>query len=134
MRITIFFVYFLVTACATRPDINRTLQPELLRDVEGYAIASCLASQPHSYLKDQGDAWASVIVQRMHGDPSVLLDIFKRVTIQVEKGNIAVMRSEIEPGQDKILPVLFCSEIIYQPEIRSTILEVVKKLEPFYAR
>jgi hypothetical protein len=134
MRATIFLVYFLVTACATRPDINRTLQPELLRDVEGYAIASCLASQSHPYLKDQGDAWASVIIQRMHGDPSVLLDIVEQVAVEVEKGNMAVMRSDVEPGQDKILPVLFCNEIIYQPKIRSKILEAVKNLEPFYLK
>src|SRR2546429_7213897 len=36
------------------------------------SIASCLTQQAEPYLKDQGDAWASVIVQRMHGDIEVL--------------------------------------------------------------
>lgn len=132
MRVTIFLIFFLVTSCASRPDMHQDYQQKLLRDVEGYAIASCLASLSNSYLKDQGDAWASVIVQRMSGDPSFLLDIVEQVAIEVEKGNMAVMRSDVEPEQDKMLPVLFCSEIIYQPKIRGKILEAVKNLEPFY--
>lgn len=134
MKETIFIVFFLVTACAIEPDINRNLQPQLFRDVEGYAIASCLVSQSNSYLKDQGDAWASVIIQRMQGDPGILLDIVEQVTLEVENGNMAVIRSEVEPEQDKILPVLFCNEIIYQPKIKSKIFEAVKKLEPFYLK
>ena len=83
------------------------------KDIESYAIASCLTLQKSTYLQDQGDAWASVIVQRMKGSIDILPKITEIVKEEISKGEMAVVRSEVINAKDKELPVLYCNEIIY---------------------
>jgi hypothetical protein len=104
------------------------------RDVEGYAIASCLAGQKQLYLKDQGDGWASVILQRMKGDVSVLAVVAGAIKVELAKGRMAVIRNEVGPLPDKELPILYCSEIIDVPQVREAILKAETKLAPAYRR
>ena len=101
-------------------------QSEALHDVTGYAIASCLAYQENAYLKDQGDAWASVIVQRSHGSIELLTDVAEVVKQETEKGGMTVMRDE--EGGDKALPLLYCHEIIDRPAVRDAIEKSVTSL------
>jgi len=63
------------------------------RDVEGYAIASCLAGQDQPYLKDQGDGWASVIVQRGKGGLEALTAVAAAVKAELAKSNMALFCS-----------------------------------------
>ncbi|WP_230590878.1 hypothetical protein [Delftia acidovorans] len=102
------------------------------RDVESYAIASCLTQQAEPYLKDQGDAWASVVVQRMHGDIEVLVGIAEQVQRENTKGDMAVMRDETRPGQGKPLPVLHCGEVIDRPAVHAAIQKAIAALRPSY--
>jgi hypothetical protein len=103
----------------------------VLRDVEGYAIASCLVSQSESYLRDQGDGWASVIVQRMKGDIDALSGVTGQVKVELAKGNMAVIRAESPPG-DRALPLLYCCEIIDAPAVRTAIEKAVGALGSAY--
>src|SRR6185436_9376363 len=66
-------------------------------DVEGYAIASCLAAQDQPYLKDQGDGWASAIIQRSKGAPDAFVAVGTAVKAELAKGDMAVIRSETGP-------------------------------------
>lgn len=119
----------ILTGCPTKTVTNDIHRSEALRDAEGYAIASCLVYQPDLYLKDQGDAWASVIIQRMKGSLDVLVGIVDQVKLEIKKGGMAVIRDDVTPGQDKILPILFCSEIIDKPGVRAAIQKAVVTLE-----
>jgi hypothetical protein len=121
-----------VMGCAAKMQPIGALRPEVLRDVEGYAIASCLASQSDPYLKDQGDAWASVIIQRMKGDVEVLDDVLDRVKHENAKGEMAVIRDETGPGKDKALPMLYCVEIIDESSVRAAIQKAVAVLNSAY--
>lgn len=134
MRTVLLLLGFVVAGCAIKVGTNGAPRPEVLRDVEGYAIASCFVNQPQPYLKDQGDAWASVIIQRMKGSPDVLAEIVEQVKLENEKGDMAVIRDEAEPGKDKTLPVLYCSEIIDKPAVRTAIQKAVEALNPSYGR
>ncbi len=135
MRRLVFLLLGLaVVGCTARVNTNSAFRPEVLRDVEGYAIAVCLMNQSQPYLEDQGDAWASVVVQRMKGDPSVLADIAKQVNSENAKGEMAVIRSETGPGKDKILPLLYCYEIIDRPPVRAEIQKAATALKPSYGR
>ena len=96
------------------------------KDLEGFAIASCLTFQESPYLKDQGDAWASVIVQRMSGDFGTLPKIAEVVKKEVSKGIMAVIRAEGVAGKDKILPILYCNEIVYTPAVQAVIADSLK--------
>jgi hypothetical protein len=102
------------------------------RDVEGYAIASCLSAQDQPYLKDQGDGWASVIVQRAKGGLDIMTAVAAAVKAELAKGNMAVIRSETGPTKEKPLPVLYCGEIIDVPSVKVAINRAVKKLASSY--
>jgi hypothetical protein len=71
-------------------------------DVEGYAIASCLANQSQTHLKDQGDAWASTIVQRMRESVEVFADIAEQVKRENAKGDMAIIRYETGPEKTRL--------------------------------
>ena len=120
-----------VAGCATSVNVGAP-RPEVLRDVEGYAIASCLNNQADPALKDQGDAWASVIVQRAKGNLDSFTDLGEQVKRECATGDMAVMRDEANPREGKALPVLYCAEIIDSPPVRAAIQKAVEELNPSY--
>ncbi len=122
-----------IAGCAPNNDWPGAPRPEILRDVEGYAISSCLTRQSFPYLRDQGDAWAAVIVQRMKGSLDAMTEVADAVAQETAKGEMAVIRSESGLAQDKSLPVLYCGEIIVNPAVRAAIGKAVNKLKPAYA-
>lgn len=132
MRVVLLLLGLAVAGCAARVNTIGAPRPELLRDVEGYAIASCLTNQAQPYLKDQGDAWASVIVQRMKGSLDALAGISEQVKRENARGDMAVIRDEASPEKDKTLPVLYCGEIIDRPSVRGAIQKAVAELNPSY--
>ncbi|MDD4880188.1 MAG: hypothetical protein PHR30_04115 [Gallionellaceae bacterium] len=132
MRVVLFLLSLVVAGCTARINTIGASRPEVLRDVEGYAVASCLANQTQPYLKDQGDAWASVIVQRMKGRLDVLASISEQVKRESAKGEMAVIRDDVGPAKDKTLPVLYCGEIIDRPSVRAEIQKAVAELNPSY--
>lgn len=134
MRAALLLVVIAVCACAPKEDPAGTQRAEVQRDTESYAIASCLTYQSDPYLKDQGDAWASVIVQRARGDIEVFASVAAAVKVEVAKGDMAVVRNESEPGKDKAVPVMYCSEIIDKPGVRAAVQKAVATLAPAYAR
>ena len=123
------FAGFLLAVTIVDPAGARSA---LQRDVEDYAVASCLASQDQAYLKDQGDGWASVIVQRAKGDLEPLKAVAAAVKTELAKGNMPVIRSETEPGKGKALPVLYCNEMIDAPAVRAAIDAAMRKLAVSY--
>lgn len=132
MRVSKLILCFAVTGCTSTVDPLGNPRPDVLRDVEGYVTATCLSSQPQAYLKDQGDAWASVILQRMKGSLDVLADIAEQVKLETAKGDMAVIRDEVGPEMDKALPILYCSEIIDRPAVRAAIQKAATELKPSY--
>ncbi len=90
-------------------------------------------NQPQSYLKDQGDAWASVIIQRMKRQSRYLsCYLTEQVKRENAKGEMAVIRNETGLGKDKILPLLYCYEIIDRPAVRAAIQKAGAALNPSY--
>jgi endonuclease/exonuclease/phosphatase family metal-dependent hydrolase len=123
-----------VAGCAAKVDMAGAPRPKVLRDVEGYAIASCLAHQAQPYLKDQGDAWASVVIQRGKAPVEALAAINDAVKREIARGNMAVIRAETGQQKDKALPLLYCGEIIDTPPVRTAIQKAVAELGPRYER
>ena len=107
-------------------------RPAVQRDVEGYAIASCLANLDQPYLKDQGDAWAAAIIQRAKGGLGAFNLVATAVKAEVAKGGMAVMHAETGAEKDKTLPIMYCNEIIYRPSVDAAISKAVTKLAPSY--
>ena len=57
---------------------------------EGYAIATCLSGQGQPYLKDQGDRWGAVVIQRGEGPLAVYRRIGDVVKAELHKGGMVV--------------------------------------------
>ncbi len=132
MRLRMARCPWLVAAgCAAMLPAPAQARNALQRDVEGYAIAACLAQQDQPDLRDQGEGWASVIVQRGHGELTPLMAVAAAVRTELAKGGMAVIHGETEP-KDKPLPVLYCSEIIDAPAVQTAIREAIKNLAPSY--
>lgn len=130
------FVLFaaLLVGCAQGAGTIGGPRQQVLRDAEGYVVASCLSFQSQPYLKDQGDAWSSAIVQRMKGNLDVLASLANQVKREIAKGDMAVIRQETGNGIDKALPILYCSEMIDRPSVRAAIQDAVLQLEPSYRK
>lgn len=134
MRVILALLGLAIAGCATSVNTVTPARSEVLRDVEGYAIASCLTYQTQPYLKDQGDAWASVIVQRMKGSLETFAAVAEQVKRESKGDDVAVIRNESGAEQDKILPVLYCSEMIDNPSVRAAIQKAVVELNPSYGQ
>lgn len=106
----------------------------LQRDVEGYAMAVCLIKQPNAFMKDQGDGWASNIVQRGHGEVEILFAMAKVVDAEVAKGDMAAIMVENPPQTLKALPLQYCAEIIDTPRVRGAIEVARARLAADYRR
>lgn len=132
--VLLLLLCFAAAGCAPSSNSIGSPRPDVLRDVEGYAIASCLTYQTEPYLKDQGDAWASVIVQRMKGDLDALSNLAEQVKRENEAGKIAVIRDETQPEKGKTLPVLHCGEIIDRPVVRVAIQKAVADMSSAHER
>jgi hypothetical protein len=118
--------------CAAASVTQARARTAVQRDVEGYAVASCLVAQDQPYLKDQGDGWASAIIQRSKGGLDAFTAVAAAVKAELAKGYPAVIHSESEPMKDKLAPVMTCGEIIDAPPVRAAIDKTVRKLIPYY--
>lgn len=119
----------LLAGCAANAGVAHGPRSDVVRDVEGYAVASCLTRQTPPYLRDQGDAWASVIVQRTDVGLDRLGELARAVERQVGAGDMAVIRDEAHPGKGKALPILYCSEIIDRPGVRTAMDRAVQSVD-----
>jgi len=104
----------------------------LQRDVEGYAVAACLTRQSPAYLKQQGEGWAQIIIERGHGRPEPL-DALNRV-VRAEAGRAPpyVDRDEADPTKGSPMPVAFCAELIDRPRVKAAIARTAAALAPAY--
>ncbi|MFT6910293.1 MAG: hypothetical protein ACJAS1_007021 [Oleiphilaceae bacterium] len=118
----LIFTPFIFVGCSSK--VQSTTIDKI--DAQSYAIASCLTLQDSLYLKDQGDAWASVVVQRMNGSLDSLSKIFEVVKSEVSKGEMAVIRAEGLMNKDKELPILYCNEIIHKPNVQVVINTIIE--------
>jgi len=121
-------------SCATAALAADSTRPRVQRDVEGYAIATCLTYQAEPYLRGQGDGWASAIVQGGKGDINVLARLAARVKQELPKVPMAVIPSESGVGHDTTLPILYCHELIDRPAVRAAIRQAIAALAPAYRR
>lgn len=103
---------------------------QLQQDVEGYAVATCLTGLDDAALKDQGDGWASIIVQRGFGNVEDWQTLVEAVKTATGKTSMAVIKGE--SISSKPMPVFYCSEIVDEPEVRKVIDETLEKMKPAY--
>lgn len=104
----------------------------LQRDVEGFAIASCLARQSPAYLKQQGEGWAQIIIARGHGSPKPLDALDRVVRVEAVRAAPYVNRDEANPMKGSPMPIGFCAELVDRPAVRAAITRTMAALAPAY--
>jgi hypothetical protein len=121
-----------VLVCLGLPGEAACARSDVQRDVEGYAVASCLMKQKEPLLKDQGALWADGIVQRSHGNIEDFRSVADAVDAEVAQKPVPQARRESDPTHSASVPVPFCAEIIDDPPVRAAIDKAVRKLTPAY--
>jgi len=133
MRILFLPFVLVVAGCATTVERPGEPRSDVLRDVESYAVACCLARQTEPYLKDQASAWASGIVQRSHGDIEHFKGVCKEVEREDAKGDTFVVLMDGKVGRAvKAVPLAHCFEILDTTTVRASIQKAVDSLVPDY--
>ncbi|WP_288426833.1 hypothetical protein [uncultured Agrobacterium sp.] len=117
-------------SCAIASAARSAPRSQLQRDVEGYVVATCLTLQESDVLKDQGDGWASIIVQRGFGNVEDWQPLIDAVTAAVKSKPVAVIKGD--GVTSKQMPIFYCAEIIDQPEVRAEIERTMEKMKPAY--
>lgn len=121
MRFVLMVMAAAMAGCTMHPASLSNVNHQVLKDIESYAIASCLCNQADPYLKQQGDAWASAIIQRTNITLETLTSISAQIDNYAGGGQTALVRSEAPGEKDKSLPLMFCYEIVEKSEIRAAI-------------
>lgn len=132
--VIVFFIFAVLDACATTQNMSVGGHNTATRDAEEYAVASCLFYQQEPLIKDQGDSWASAIIQRSRGALEVFTAVARAVKEEISKGNMVVIRAENEPRHEKALPIAYCFELLNTTSVQTAVDKAVKKLASSYAK
>ncbi|MFP8967374.1 hypothetical protein ACKC9G_12400 [Pokkaliibacter sp. CJK22405] len=103
-----------------------------LQDMTEYAMASCLYHQKSEYLQEEGNAWASIIINRMHGAIDVLTEINQAVLKASEQQKPFVVSSETSPTHDRVVYIPYCYEMASTPVVKSAIDQAAKAISKDY--
>lgn len=124
----------LAAPALTAPAIS-SARPAIARDLEGYAVASCLAAQRDATLRVQGEGWARMIMMgRAKGDPEEWLRLSKAVRGALNPADVPLLKPAraIDPSPE--LPLAYCGEIIDKPTVRAAIDAAAGRLGAAYRR
>ncbi|MGH8083649.1 MAG: hypothetical protein ACREPV_00030 [Lysobacter sp.] len=99
----------------------------ILQEINGYAMASCLAYSSEPRIQREGYGWASVVVQRMEGGIDTLAGVAEAVKAETFKRTPPVIPDEIGPGREIELSVLHCYEIAHQPAVQAIVEEAARR-------
>ena len=125
----------LLAACsATNAAPAAGGRTRLQRDVESYAVITCLGLQDQAYLKEQSGGWASNLLQRSKGGIEDFTPIGTAVQAEIAKGGMAMVIVESPPMTELLLPVQFCTEIVDKPGVRAAIDAAAGRLAADYRR
>lgn len=122
-----------ITATLLMTSTGQARTP-LQRDVEGFAVASCLALQSPAYLKQQGEGWAQIIINRGHGSPEPLDALDRTVRAEVMRAVPYVNRDDNNPMKGLPMPVAFCAELVDRRHVQEAIKRTMVALAPAYRR
>lgn len=89
-----------------------------LADVREYAMATCLAGQTEPALRDQGRAWAGVVVQRGPGDPARLRAVDAAVLNELARRDVPIVHDETNPAGGTPLWIRWCVMMADRPTVR----------------
>lgn len=122
-----------LTACAGTGSASAPAGASALdRDLAAYASASCLTLQDNAYLRDQGQRWASAVIQRGGGAIEPWTAVADAVAAELRRSGVAEGQPETPSAPGVPLPVLTCGEIAAAPAVAAAITAARTALAPAY--
>lgn len=126
---TVFACIVGVAAIGFAMPVKSAPRSQVERDVQGYAVAACLTQQKETYLREQGDGWGSVIINRGFGNVEDWQPLIAAVAAEIERTPPMVVHGD---GNDKEMPIAYCAEIVDQPDVNEVIGQTIDKMAPAY--
>ncbi|WP_054158930.1 hypothetical protein [Rhizobium sp. AAP43] len=125
-----FCAYALTLSAALAP-LSALAAPRdaVTRDVQGYAIAVCLDRQENEVLKEQGNGWAAIIVERGKGDIEDWAPLRNAVEAALAEATVPVVRGD---SGEHPMPLFQCAELIDDPIVAAEIDATIAKMKPAY--
>jgi hypothetical protein len=128
-----------------KPAKTSTTRSDVQRDVEGYAISSCLmnlkqkvgiiSAQDTAFLNQQGQHGVNIIIQRGEGDVETLFMVGRLV--QATMATMPVTQVQGDGPMDERshhAAIFYCAEIIDVPKVRASIDTAIAKLRSAYKK
>ena len=130
-----WFFAAIAVASGVLPMGGAVARSALDRDLEGYAIASCMIASRDTVLMEQGQGWAGAIVQRSHGPIEIFSGVSKVVNEKIRVSGFAVGHQDgpVQSNGTKLF-MLTCGEIIDQPSIVRAVARARLKLARYYKK
>ena len=103
------------------------------RDLTRYAMAACLAAQDQPYLKDQGQRWASGLIELGHGPVEAWLPVAQAVTAELARTGVGMSKPDGPLHPSVPTPLMTCGHIADAPLERAAIDTAARALAADYA-
>jgi len=103
------------------------------RDLDDYAISTCLLETDNTALKEQGGRWAGAIVQRSHGPIEAFSLIADAVRAEIKEKGFAQGHDDGPIASGAIaMPMLTCGEMTDQPKVAHAMSKAKAALRRHY--
>ena len=130
-----------MSACATPQSSRNSAAQSLLEShINGFAMAHCLRSVgtkglPETdarVLREQGDRWGQVLVEKSRGDIFAAFDILlPALDAALAATPMALVKVE-ETAGSVTAPVFYCAELLRQPDVARAMDDAAAALAPAY--
>ena len=130
-----WFFAAIAVASGVLPTGSALARSALDRDLEGYAIASCMIASRDTVLMEQGQGWAGAIVQRSHGRIEIFSGVSKAVDEKIRVSGFAVGHQDgpVQSNRAKLF-MLTCGEIVDQPNVARAVARARLQLARYYKK
>lgn len=129
----IYFAAAIVVASCGLPMSSAVARSELDRDLDGYAIASCMIASHSPVLIEQGHGWAGAIVQRSHGPIKIFQQIASAVNQEIRVSGFALGHRDGPVQSSRLnLFMVTCGEIVDNRRVAIAIARARVSLVRYY--
>jgi hypothetical protein len=134
MRRLFLSIIAILIVPAAEASAQAKTRSALDRDLDGYAVSTCLMETDNAALKDQGARWAGAIVQRSHGPIEAFSRVADAVRVEIKENGFAQGHDDGPVATGAIsMPMLTCGEVTDQPKVAHAMSKAKAALRKHYS-
>jgi hypothetical protein len=133
MKLLFLSIIAILIVPAAEASAQAKTRSALDRDLDGYAISTCLLETDNTALKEQGGRWAGAIVQRSHGPIEAFSLVADAVRAEIKEKGFAQGHDDGPIASGAIaMPMLTCGEMTDQPKVAHAMSKAKAALRRHY--